>query len=286
MNRGFEYPFKTGTIAINNGVRVNYIDEGEGAHTLIFIHGLANYAMVWQKNIPELRKQFRCVAIDLPGSGLSDMPDTACGISYFTDTLFSVIEGLGLKNVVLVGHSMGGQIAIAMALKYPSVVGKMVLCAPAGLEYFSSFETGLYKSTLNFFDYFSSEENSLARLIRSSFYRDTHQGDDMISDLVKLMRLQPAGQYRKIVDGCINGMLHEPVYNSLHLIHCPTLILFGERDSLIPNRMLHPITTRKLAEDSASKIPKASLQMIADCGHFVQWEKAGEVNRLVAAFAV
>lgn len=61
---------------------MNYIDEGEG-DTFLFIHGLATYALSWRRNIDELKKSYRCIAVDLPGNGLSDRADYPYGISFF-----------------------------------------------------------------------------------------------------------------------------------------------------------------------------------------------------------
>jgi len=284
IDNGFRYPFKTGTVKLRGTGIINFVDEGSGNHTLIFVHGLANYALGWQKNIDELRSHFRCIAIDLPGNGLSEAGDFPYSIQYFSDVVIDLVRHLKLQQVVLVGHSMGAQVAITAVLKEPALFSKLILCAPAGFERFSPMEMGLYQATLNFFDIFSTEENSLRKSLRSSFYHSSHQADGMVNDLVKLMHKQPLKEYRRMVEGCIHGMLHEPVFNSLHLIKVPTLVIFGERDALIPNKLMHPVTTRKIADEGAAQIPDADLHVLPQCGHFVQWEKARNVNELIKGF--
>jgi pimeloyl-ACP methyl ester carboxylesterase len=106
----------------------------------------------------------------------------------------------------------------------------------------------------------------------------------MVEDLIKLQRSYPLVDYRRMVKASIYGMLHEPVFNSLHRLEVPTLVIFGEKDALIPAKVLHPTTTRKIAEEGTAQIPQASLHLIPDCGHFVQWEKANEVNELIRKF--
>lgn len=278
------YPFKTGIVALKDSGKVNYIDEGQGNQTLVFIHGLANYALGWKKNISELKNNFRCIAIDLPGNGLSEAGRSKYSIDYFSHVVAELIQQLKLENVVLVGHSMGGQIAINTLFLYPNIAQKLILCAPAGFEVFTSWEATMYHTSINMFDYFASEESSLRNSIKSSFSHYNHQADDMIDDLIKLLDAYPYKEYRKMVDDCIYSMLNHPVFNKLHKIKQPTLILFGDRDALIPNRVLHPVTTKKIAEDGASQIPNSTLQMIHQCGHFLQWEKAGVVNRAIKEF--
>jgi pimeloyl-ACP methyl ester carboxylesterase len=68
-------PFTTKSIKFTGTGKINYIDEGTGTTTLLMIHGLANYALGWKRNISELRKYYRCIAIDLPGNGLSEPGD-------------------------------------------------------------------------------------------------------------------------------------------------------------------------------------------------------------------
>jgi pimeloyl-ACP methyl ester carboxylesterase len=277
-------PFATRSITLAGSGSINYIDEGTGTTTLVMIHGLANYALGWKRNIVELRKYYRCIAIDLPGNGLSQSGDFPYGIKYFANVVATFIEELNLENVILVGHSMGGQIAITTVLEHPQIAGKLVLCAPAGFEVFTPWEASLYETSLSIFDYFSTDESSLMNAIYTSFYHQPQQANDMVDDLLKLQRSYPVSDYRKMVKACIHGMLHEPVFNSLHLLQLPVLVVFGERDALIPAKALHPTTTRKIAEEGTAQITDASLYLIPDCGHFVQWEKANEVNKLIREF--
>ncbi len=275
------YQFSTKNIQLSGGENIFYIDEGVGLKTLLFVHGLANNALSWQQNIVHLRKKFRCIAIDLPGNGLSTVREVNFSMKYFSTVIIELIENLQLKEVILCGHSMGGQIVLNTALMFPEKFKQLILCASAGLEYFSPFEITIYKSGINFLDFFSTEENSLTKLIRSSFHHNTHQADEMIEDLIELMHRQPTGQYRKMVESCIDAMLKEPVYERLSEIKQQVLVIFGERDVLIPNRFLHPVTTRQFVEKEVRKIPQHHLQLFASAGHFIHWEKANEVNDLI-----
>jgi len=284
MIQGFRYPYKTGSVTLSNTGKINYVDEGAGDTTILFIHGLANYALGWKRNIEALKSGHRCIAIDLPGNGLSEHGPFPYSISYFANVVTEFIQQLGLRNVILAGHSMGGQIALTAVLNAPEIAERLILCAPAGFEVFTPWEASLYETSISVFDYFSTEENSLTKSIRSSFYHYTHQADEMISDLIGLLSRYPLSEYRRMVNACIHGMLHEPVYNSLHLIQQPALVIYGERDALIPTRALHPTTTRKIAEEGAAKMLHSELHLIPNCGHFVQWEKAAEVNGLIADF--
>ncbi len=260
------------------------MDEGKGEKTLLFIHGLANYAPVWQKNIEYLKQFYRCIAIDLPGNGLSDKNEHPFGMRFFADSVYAFITAMGLKDLCVVGHSMGGQVAMTMLIAHPGCADNLVLCAPAGLEEFTSFDKTLYYSTVHLYDLVSSEEHILRQTIENSFYRHHTQAEPIVKELAEIMKTYKMNYYRKMIDACIKGMLEEPVYGQLQLVRQPTLVLFGKHDALIPNKLLHHTTVEKLAAAAVAKFPNAKLEVLPDCGHFVQWEKADDVNRNIIFF--
>lgn len=269
---------------LSNGCEMAYIDEGRGDTTLLFVHGLANYCGVWIKNIEMLKQHYRCVAIDLPGNGYSGIGDYPYGIDFFSGCVYDFMLQLKLQNVVPVGHSMGGQVLQNLVINHPMVCKKLVLCAPAGFETFSSMEHTLFKAGVHFFDFFSSEENSLRKIVRTSFYHYPKYADSMLEEMVDLIHLQPVSHYRKMVEACIDGMMNEPVFEQLHMIQQEVLVLFGERDALIPNRLIHHTTTKALAEKAVAKMPNARLEMYPGCGHFIQLEQPHRVNDHIREF--
>ncbi|HEY1030818.1 MAG TPA: alpha/beta hydrolase [Flavipsychrobacter sp.] len=271
-------------VQLSNGCEVAYIDEGSGAQTILFVHGLATYARSWKKQIESLKDKYRCIAIDLPGNGKSDRGDYPYSMNFFAGCVYDFIQKLRLTNVVLAGHSMGGQVVMNLLINLPSAAEKLILFAPAGFETFNGMERSLYQSSISFLDMFSTEENSLRRTIRSSFYQYPPHVDEMIEELVALMKIHSIREYRAMIEACVAGMLHEPVFNQLHLIQQPTLVMYGERDALIPNRLIHPVNTRTIGEAGVAQMPHAQLQMIPRCGHFLQLEKPAEVNSLVREF--
>lgn len=280
----FSIPYEIRKTNLLSAFDVAYIDEGKGEWTILFIHGLASYGLSWQKNIESLKNNFRCIAMDLPGNGFSGRGDYPYSIHFFSTIVKEFIDSLDLDHLCIAGHSMGGQIALRTLIDHPSCASKMVLCAPAGFETFTPFELGLYQASFHFFDFFSSEENSLKKSIRSSFYSYNAQAEDMISNLVNILQHYPVKEYRKMIEQCIHGMLYEPVFEKLADIEQETLVIFGERDAMIPNRLIHPVNTRNIAEAGVRQMPHATLEMLGQCGHFVQWERAGDVNELITAF--
>ncbi len=280
------YPYPVKMAHLPGKVSVAYVDEGNGDHTLLFLHGLGSYLKGWQKNIDELRRDFRCIALDFPGYGKSSKGDLPYGISYFAQITQEFISHLGLKHVTLVGHSMGGQVAITIAVSRIPAVTKMVLIAPAGFETFSETERvwirSLYSPTL----LKATPSEQLVRNFEINFSRFPDDARFMISDRMMMQGTEAYDHYCEMVPKCVNSMLDEPVFDRLPSISIPVLVLFGENDMLIPNKLLHPrLSPVSVAESGASRIPKAKLELLRPCGHFAQWECAPAVNRSVRIFA-
>ena len=89
MIKTVSYPYAVHNLRLSNGCNLAYIDEGKGDKTIVFIHGLATYALSWKKNIDSLKKRFRCIAIDLPGNGLSGKGDYSYSISFLPKLFMS-----------------------------------------------------------------------------------------------------------------------------------------------------------------------------------------------------
>ena len=265
-------------------IKLAYIEEGAHTETLLFIHGLAASSFSWMKNIPALSKQYKCIAIDLPGNGHSDYGDYDYDISFFVACIKEFVVELGLKKFSLVGHSLGGQIAIQFAATYPELLHKLILVAPAGLETFTAFEKQIYQTNIHFFNFFSSDENSLAKSIMSGFYHYTGQADALIEHLQAHLKKYPSQAFRKMIEKTVDGMLSEPIFHLLNQIHTPALVIFGERDTFIPNRLIHPFNTKKIAEEGVAALPHAVLEMIPYGGHYIQWEQSDVVNELIDDF--
>lgn len=271
-------------VQLSNGCNVAYLDEGRGIKTLLFVHGLATYSQTWALNIAGLSDKYRCIAIDLPGNGYSDGGDYPYGINFHSGCLYDFMQQLKLKDVVLVGHSMGGQIILNLVINHPTCCNELVLCAPAGFETYSPIEQTMFTAGIQLLDFFSTEENSLRQTIRTSFYNYPSKMEGMVKELVQLMSSQPTAQYRKMIEACIRSMMEEPVYDGLKTIQQHTLVLFGDNDALIPNNKLQMMSTKSLAEKGVGQMQNASLKMLPRCGHFLQLEKPDETNKLIRSF--
>lgn len=114
-----------------NGAALNLVDEGEGPPALLFLHYFGGSARSWFPLCDHLRDRYRCIMPDLRGFGSSDdVPDRHM-TKAAADDIAALIEMLALRDVVLVGHSMGGKIAMALAARRLPEVDGLVLIAPS-----------------------------------------------------------------------------------------------------------------------------------------------------------
>jgi pimeloyl-ACP methyl ester carboxylesterase len=114
------------------GVRVRALRAGDGDTTLVFLHGYGESLLAWRLLLDRFTRDYRVLAVDLPGFGMSDQPQGAYDFSTYTRWLGALLLEQTRGPVIVVGHSMGGQLAAAMALEHPGRVVAAVLIAPAG----------------------------------------------------------------------------------------------------------------------------------------------------------
>ena len=114
------------TIQAEDGVRISYTSEGHGEPAIVFIHGWTCDHTHWRFQVPEFRESFRVITIDLPGHGASGADRKTWSIDGLGADVATVVRGLKLKQVVLVGHSMGGPVALAAAPKLRGILRGIV----------------------------------------------------------------------------------------------------------------------------------------------------------------
>lgn len=117
-----------------DGVELRALEAGTGDTTVVLIHGFGEHLMTWRAVVDPLARQYRVLAFDLPGFGGSDKPDRPYTREAMVGTVSALLERWTRPPVILVGHSMGGQIAAETAIERPDLVAGLVLIAPAGLD--------------------------------------------------------------------------------------------------------------------------------------------------------
>lgn len=263
--------------------RVAVHEVGEGDPPLVLIHGLGSDLRVWMHNLPVLARHHRVVAFDLLGFGRSDKPPEIHTLAHHVACVRDLVLGLG-GSAVLLGHSMGGQIALHTALAHPDLVRGLVLSAPAGLERFSRSEAAQIRAVVD--DGYTRFASPLQVAMRhaQTFHRVPPTAWPLLRDRIAVIGGPDFPAYCRAVTRSVAAMLDEPVIDALDRITAPTLVAFGQQDGLIPNRFLHRMATETLAREAVARLAAGRLEMIADAGHMPQLEQPERWNALALDF--
>lgn len=295
---GKPWPVKTVALPAVNAAyglppdtRVAYVElNPQRRPTLIFVHGLGSYLKFWRYQLDHFAEAgYRVLALDLPGYGKSDKP---ASFPYTTEAMADVVRAfartVGAERPILVGHSMGGQVALSYAIRFPGELSALVLTAPAGFEYFSRrekawfhrvFTVGLVKGT--------TEEGIWGSIRQNNFHRWRPEFEWLIEERVRLAAARDFEPYAYAVVKSVHGLAHDDfVREHLDKVAVPTLIIHGDSDRLIPNPFLHGGTTREIMAYGHERIPQSTLVTLERCGHMVQMDCARAYNVEVRKFLV
>ncbi len=245
-------------VKLENGVTIHFAEKGDESRIpTIFLHGYVDSWRSFSGVLSELPPEFHCIAIDLRGHGDSDKPASGYGISDFTDDLVLFMNILGLKQVNIVGHSMGSFIAQSLAANYPRLIERLVLIgsAPSAADNKVLQEIKADSDSLrdpvdrNFVVAFQAPANPISKKAL----------DMIVSESMKV----PA----RVWQGALSGLLeanHRPL---LRRIAAPTLIIWGNQDGIFLRRDQEEL----LAEIGDSRLKEY------DAGHALHWEQPSEV---------
>ena len=275
---------------LSRPVRVAYVELNKAGPkgTLVFLHGLGSYLKFWYYQLDAFAAQgWHVVAIDLPGFGKSDKPGTfPYTMEALGDAASELITQLGVKEAILVGHSMGGQTALSWAIRKPEQVRALVLTDPAGFELFSDREEEWFLKAFNRVLVLRASEYAIwGSIALQNFMRFRPELEWLVEERVRVVKTAEFEPYAYAQVRVVQGLVHNDfVRESLGKVKAPTLVIFGEDDRLIPNAFLHGGRARSVFEYGAAQIPGAKLQGIDNCGHSVQLDCPVEYGAAVEAF--
>lgn len=270
------------SIYIDSEIQISFTERGQGA-PMIFIHGLGSNKHAFNKNIRYLEKYYRCISIDLPGYGGSTKLNPKVSLSFYAQSLVAFAKKLSIKKAVVIGHSMGAQIAVVAALMENTIIDKLVLTAPAGFEVFNEYQKTWFESISSPEIIANLTTDQVIQNFELNFYDFPEDASFMIEDRFEIIRDQQYFNfYCKLIHYGTMSMLNEPIFNRLKEIHQECLVVFGKNDELIPNRFLNPKESpESIALKGSNEIPNSTYEMIDRAGHFVMWERADQFNALL-----
>ncbi|MFI6778212.1 alpha/beta fold hydrolase [Nocardia sp. NPDC050412] len=261
------------------------VAEAGSGPVLVMLHGggpgasgVSNY----HQNLAALATRFRVILPDQPGFGGSYRPDEAAldarSITQITvDALFQTLDSLGIDRFNLLGNSLGGAAAIAMAQSQPERISGLVLMAPGGGWLpFGPTPTEGQKEMFRYYNSGGPSEKKMANFIRTMVFDHKQFGAEVIKARYEASLDDSHIEFYHRYNAAFakrHGM--DPLWRELHKIKAPTLLLWGRDDRTI---------TLDGAQIMLKNIRNVQLHVFGDCGHWVQLERAREFERLVGDF--
>lgn len=236
-------------------------EGGSSALPVVLLHGAGGVHLHWP---PEIRrmKGGRIYALDLPGHGRSDDVDGQQSIASYAAAVVRWLDVLEIYQAVLIGHSMGGAVALTLALDYPErVSGIGLISTGARLRVHPGVITHAANPTLL--------PNAIQQIIALSFNQSTPLR------LVEMAAQRLAETRQSVFYGDLLACDQFDRMADIHRVSCPTLVLCGLEDQMTPLRY---------SQFLVDHIPQAQLQVVPEAGHMVMLEQPALVQAYLEAF--
>jgi pimeloyl-ACP methyl ester carboxylesterase len=261
--------------------RLSYVELGSGGVPVLFVHGLGGNWTAWLQNLTEVARDRRVIAVDLPGFGASAPSSDGISIPGYSRTLQRFCDHLGLDELVVAGSSLGGWVAADLTLRAPERVRALVLADAAGIvptrtERFKA--VAMMRGAELGAPLAPRFRAAVAgrRRVRSWALKYTVADPGRLAADLVYMALPTApdpgfgpaftAARRSWSDGWCDQLTE---------IDCPTLIVWGERDALLPLRH---------GREYARRIVGSELHVIPEAGHIPMFERPDVFNPLLLAF--
>jgi pimeloyl-ACP methyl ester carboxylesterase len=231
-----------------DGHVVRYQETGAG-EPVVLVHGLSGSTFWWGRNVAALAERHRVYLVDLPGFGAMRGLRSQFALARAAHWLRGWMEAVELPRAVLVGHSMGGAICLRLAASYPEAVERLALVAPAGIPWARSLVDEVVPLI------------AAMRCMTPSFLPILTY-DALRAGPVTLLR-------------AARDVLREDVLDAARAVNVPTLLIWGERDTLVPPSG-GAILRRELRD--------ARLLLIPGAGHVVMFDRPDAFNEALLAF--
>ncbi len=256
-----------------NGARIHYTDEGEGAETIVFSHGLLFSGRMFGAQVAELKDRFRCITFDHRGQGQSAVTDSGYDIDTLAEDAAGLIEKLGVGPCHFVGLSMGGFVGMRLAAHRPDLIRSLTLLDTSA-DPEPTENHGQYK-LLNFIARWFGLRVVVGQvmpiLFGQTFLKDRSKAAER-----KMWRDEIVKGDRLGITRAVSGVIGRAgVAEHLGRINCPTIVLVGEEDVATPPDKSKAIQVA---------IPSADLVLVPKAGHSSTIEQPEFVTKAISEF--
>ena len=258
-----------------DGVRLRYVRAGTGP-AVVLMHGFASSIVTWKDVLPLLARGHDVVALDFPGFGGSEIRD-GLPPSAYPQLVVELMDRLGLSRASLVGNSLGGGVAAAVAATHPERVDRLVLVDSVGYNLAAKDRPALlraagWKPGARLIEALPLRRALVREALRQVFYDDRMVTDDRVEEYVApLMRPGAVAAAQSLLAGGDDMGLP----GVLARVRVPTLVLWGREDAWVPVAQ---------ADRFLAAIPGSRKVVLESCGHMPQEERPAEVARLLEEF--
>jgi pimeloyl-ACP methyl ester carboxylesterase len=254
--------------------------KGEG-EPLLLIHGYGAGSWVWEKQMDILSRNYKVYALDIIGYGFSDRPRIEYTPETYIHFLRDFMDGLGIERAALIGNSMGGGIAWAMAALFPKRVKRLILidCVPPDVlnqVRNESFRTLAVIKDIPFLPYLviaSRSKRSVKAVLQECLFDRRLITPTLLNRQWELIRFK--GSTWVLYSTLKHAKDTSKMGDYLSLINHPTLLIWGERDLVFPP---------SVGESLHQAIKGSKLHIIKRSGHIPMWETPEEVNQIILNF--
>ena len=244
---------------------IRYAKRGDGAQTVVLVHGFGGDLDNWLFNIDALAGKTKVYALDLPGHGQSTKTLGEPSLAKLSHDLIGFMDSVGIDSTHLVGHSMGGAIALKTALDAPERVKSLTLISSAalGAEINEAFINGFVAA---------ANRRDLKPVVEQLFNDPKLVSRQLLDDLLKYKRLDGVGEALSSLARALfaNGRQASVLAGNLAKMRPPAIVIWGANDRIIPS-------------SHAAALGNARVEVIEGAGHMVQMEKASRVNEMILA---
>jgi pimeloyl-ACP methyl ester carboxylesterase len=257
------------------GVWIRYRIIG-GGPAVVLVHGWLSSSRIWEQLAGRLAQRFTVYTLDLSGFGESDKPLSGYGVRNGSRLLYAFCAHFGLTRANIIGHDLGGAMAVKLAADYPDVVGRLVIISTPADENQIDLPTMLWLVTLPVLGPIFYALGRVARPVRRLWMRPfVADPDDLSEEIVDDAGRSTPAAVSKTLSIARREISRGRLARQVRIIKIPLLVVSGEEDQIVDPQSVGVW---------AGGVDKAEICLIDECGHMPMIERAAEFNAQILAF--